>query len=66
VTYFNPIKVFLPLSLGMFGVGLVKALYDIVAYRFHFAPSTLLVLLTAIQLGAVGLLADLVARRARQ
>ena len=65
-TYFNPIKVFLPLSLGMFGVGLVKALYDIVAYRFHFAPSTLLLLLTALQIGAVGLLADLVARRARQ
>jgi glycosyltransferase involved in cell wall biosynthesis len=66
VTYFNPIKVFLPLSLGLFAVGALKALYDIVAYRFHFAPSTLLVLLTAVQIGAVGLLADLVARRARQ
>jgi glycosyltransferase involved in cell wall biosynthesis len=66
VTYFNPIKIFLPFSLALSGVGLVKALYDIVAYRWHFAPSTLLLLLTAIQVGAVGLLADLVVRRARQ
>ena len=66
VTYFNPIKVFLPLSLALLAVGGAKAIYDIIAYRFHFAPSTLLVLLTAIQLTAVGLLADLLVRRARQ
>jgi len=65
VTYFNPIKVFLPLSLALFAVGGLKAVYDIIAYRFHFAPSTLLVLLTAIQVIALGLLADLLVRRAR-
>jgi glycosyltransferase involved in cell wall biosynthesis len=66
VTYFNPIKVFLPISLLLFTVGIGKAVFDIFAYRFHFAPSTLLVLLTAIQVAAVGLLADLVVRRARK
>jgi glycosyltransferase involved in cell wall biosynthesis len=65
VTYFNPIKVFLPLSLVLFAVGGLKVIYDIIAYRFHFAPSTLLVLLTAIQVTALGLLADLLVRRAR-
>jgi len=63
VTYFNPLKVFLPISLLLFTLGILKAIYDIFAYRFHFAPSTVLVILTAIQIAALGLLADLVVRR---
>ncbi|MGQ9493575.1 MAG: glycosyltransferase family 2 protein [Anaerolineae bacterium] len=63
VTYFNPLKVFMPVSLLLLAVGALKALYDIVAYRFHFAPSTLLLLLTAIQIAVLGLLADLIVRR---
>lgn len=63
VTYFNPLKVFMPISLSLFTVGVLKAFYDIVAYRFHFAPSTVLLLLTAVQIAALGLLADLIVRR---
>ncbi len=66
ITYFNPLKVFLPVSLGLFVVGGAKVVYDIFAYHFHFAPSTVIVILTAIQVGAIGLLADLIVRRMRQ
>lgn len=63
IMYFNPLRVFLPLSLFLFAVGFSKAIYDIFAYRFHFAPSTVMVVLTAIQIGAMGLLADLIVKK---
>ena len=66
VMYFNPLKVFLPLSLMLLLVGGLKMTYDIFAYRFHFAPSTVMLMLTAIQMGAIGLLADLIARRTKK
>lgn len=66
ITYFNPLKVFLPVSLGLFTIGGAKMIYDIFAYHFHFAPSTVIVILTAIQIGALGLLADLVAKRVQR
>jgi glycosyltransferase involved in cell wall biosynthesis len=65
IMYFNPLRVFLPLSLGLFLVGCGKAIYDIFAYRFHFAPSTVILITTSIQLGAIGLLADLIVRRSK-
>lgn len=65
IMYFNPLRIFLPLSLGMLLVGAGKMIYDIFAYRFHFAPSTLMLVLTGVQLGAIGLLADLIVRRSR-
>ena len=66
VMYFEPLKVLLPVSLALFAIGGVKMIYDIFAYHFHFAPSTVIVILTAIQIGALGLLADLVAKRVQQ
>jgi len=63
VMYFNPLKVFLPLSLSLLLLGMGKMVYDIFAYHFHFAPSTVMIILTAVQLGALGLLADLIARK---
>jgi len=65
IMYFNPLRVFLPLSLTMLVVGCGKAIYDIFAYRFHFAPSTVMLVLTAVQVGAIGLLADLIVRRSK-
>lgn len=65
IMYFNPLRVFLPLSLSMFLIGTGKAIYDIFAYRFHFAPSTVMLILTAVQVGAIGLLADLIVRRSK-
>ena len=66
VMYFEPLKVLLPVSLALFAIGGAKMIYDIFAYHFHFAPSTVIVILTAIQIGALGLLADLVAKRVQQ
>ena len=63
VMYFNPLKVFLPASLFLLAIGGGKMFYDIFAYHFHFAPSTVIIFLTAIQVGTFGLLADLIVRR---
>ena len=63
VMYFDPLKIFLPIALSLLSLGTGKMAYDIITYDFHFAPSTVMMLLTAVQLGAVGLLADLIVRR---
>lgn len=65
IMYFNPLRVFLPVSLGLFAIGVAKGIYDIFAYSFHFAPSTVMLILTSVQLGAIGLLADLIVRRSK-
>lgn len=65
IMYFNPLRVFLPVSLGLFAIGVGKGIYDIFAYSFHFAPSTVMLVLTSVQLGAIGLLADLIVRRSK-
>lgn len=72
VMYFNPLKVFLPLALALVAAGAAKyVLYDIL---WRFGPSwpvpampgtTLALLFTGLQLGVVGLLADLIVRRTR-
>jgi glycosyltransferase involved in cell wall biosynthesis len=70
VMYFNPLKVFLPLSLALLVVGTAKyLLYDIL-YRYGFVwpvpgmPAfTLALLFTGLQVAVIGLLADLIVRR---
>jgi glycosyltransferase involved in cell wall biosynthesis len=73
VMYFNPLKVFLPLSLALLAAGTLKyAAYDIV-WRFGLPPdlvppmsgTTLALLVSGMQIGVIGLLADLVVRRTR-
>ncbi len=66
VAYFDPLKIFLPLSFGLAFVGGLKMIYDIFTYNFHFAPSTVIIVLSAMQMGAIGLLADLIVRRYKQ
>jgi hypothetical protein len=70
VMYFNPLKVFLPLCLALLALGLAKYLFYDILYRFGLAwplpamPAlTLALLFTGLQVGVVGLLADLVVRR---
>jgi len=65
IMYFNPLRIFLPLTIAVLAVGGGKAIHDIIAYSFHLAPSTVVLLVTGIQLGALGLLADLIVRRSR-
>jgi len=63
VTFFNPLKVFLPISLFLFAVGGIKMVSDIFRYNFHIPTTTVIVLLTAVQVAAMGLLADLIVRK---
>jgi glycosyltransferase involved in cell wall biosynthesis len=63
IMYFNPLRVFLPVTLALGLVGIGKALHDVIRYRFHFAPATVMLVLTAVQVGAMGLLADLIVKR---
>jgi glycosyltransferase involved in cell wall biosynthesis len=59
---YNPLKIFLPLAviLGLFGVG--KLAVDWIVHDFRLATNTLLILFSAFQLLAIGLLADLMVR----
>jgi glycosyltransferase involved in cell wall biosynthesis len=63
VTYFNPLKVFLPISLLLFAVGGIKMVSDIFRYNFHIPTTTVIVLLTAVQVAVMGLLADLIVKK---
>ncbi len=66
IMYFNPLKVFLPMALALILVGAAKLIRDIVYYRGFYVPGvTLMLILTAIQVGAIGLLADLIVKRTR-
>ena len=60
IVYFNPLKVFLPLGTGLAIVGLGKLGYDMI--RDNLSETTLLGLLGALVVWAVGLLADQNAR----
>jgi len=63
VMYFNPLKVFLPISLLLFAIGGIKMVRDIFVYAFHIPTTTVIIILTAVQLGAMGLLADLIVKK---
>ena len=65
IMYFNPLRVFLPVSLTILLIGAGKMIYDIIAYGFHFAPSTVILIVGGLQLAAIGLLADLIAHRSK-
>ncbi|MGQ9599805.1 MAG: glycosyltransferase family 2 protein [Anaerolineae bacterium] len=66
VMYFNPLKVFLPATLVLLLTAAAKLIRDIIYYRGFYVPGiTLMLVLTAIQVGAIGLLADLIVKRGR-
>jgi len=61
--YFAPMKIFMPLSLGMIGLSLLKmVLIDILLIQ-NMTDSTLFLFLAGIQVGMLGLLADLIDKR---
>jgi glycosyltransferase involved in cell wall biosynthesis len=59
VMYFNPLKVILPVSLIIVGLGILSTLLHIVE-RGRIQPMDIILLLLGINLGALGLLADLI------
>ena len=62
VLTFNPLRVFMPLSLGLALIGTVKLGFDWSSRDFHLSANTLLIFFAALQLFSIGLLADLVVR----
>jgi glycosyltransferase involved in cell wall biosynthesis len=60
VVLFNPLKVFLPLGTALFGMGVVKLVYDL--YVWNLSESAVMAFLAAVIVWSVGLLADMIAR----
>jgi glycosyltransferase involved in cell wall biosynthesis len=63
---YNPLRIFMPIGLGLIAIGVVKLIVDLVNLNMHVAADTLLILFAAFQVIAIGLLADLVTRATRQ
>ncbi len=66
VMYFNPIKIFLPVGLLLFLAGVVRQFVQFYTVNFHVQSSNVLLVLAGLNILMIGLLADLVVRRARQ
>lgn len=62
VAYFNPLKVFLPASITFLVAGFLVLLYQILLYR-NIADLPVMLLLAGLQIGLMGLLADLIVRK---
>jgi glycosyltransferase involved in cell wall biosynthesis len=62
VMYFNPLKVLMPLALWLLVIAIAKGVYDLVAHPVRFATNTVLLFVTAMLIGCVALLADLIVR----
>lgn len=60
VVYFNPLRVFLPLGAFFFLAGAAKLVYDV--FSWNLTEGTVMLILTAFILWAVGLLADQMSR----
>ncbi|MHB0875603.1 MAG: glycosyltransferase family 2 protein [Anaerolineae bacterium] len=65
VMYFNPLRVFLPIASLLLFVGVVKLIRDFITYQSFYVPAiTFTILMTALQVLVLGLLADLIVRKA--
>lgn len=58
--YFQPLRVFLPIGLALFVMGVGKAIYDV--YLDNFSETAVFGILGAIMVWSLGLLADMIAR----
>ncbi len=63
VMYFNPLKILAPLSFFLLAIGGLKLLRDVAVYNFHVPGSTIMLVITGVQVGILGLIADLIVRR---
>ncbi len=64
ITYFKPLNVFLPVSALLIFLGAIKAGIDL--YNFNrFGAGAVMVILAGIQIGFLGLLADLIIKRTK-
>ena len=64
LTYFNPLKVFLPVSLFVFMLGVMKTFYD--NFVLHdIRESDVIIMVVAVLIGMLGMLADLMVAQNR-
>jgi len=63
ILYFNPLKIFLPMSFILFIAGIAVFLYGYYFLDRVMDVTTILLLVTSIQVAAIGLLADLIDKR---
>jgi len=66
IMYFNPLRIFLPLSLLIFTVGIAKSLYDFFVVIKRLQASDIIIILAAVFIFMFGLLADLIVAQGRQ
>lgn len=60
VLMYRPLRVFVPLAVVFVLLSLIKVIYDIGAYDFHLATSTVVLVTLTFQIIVLGLIADLV------
>lgn len=67
IMYFNPLRLFIPGTAILFLIGAIKFIVDLVRFDFtgHIPASTVIILLGAVQVAAIGLLADLIVKVGR-
>ena len=61
----EPLRVLLPVALVFLLGGVGKGISDIYRFDLHITTSSVLLMMTAIQIGAIALIADLIVRRTR-
>lgn len=62
VMYFNPLKVLMPPSLALLGLGAAKFVFDQVRAPLYIPNNTVMILMTGLIIAAIALLADLIVR----
>ncbi len=63
VLYFNPLKIFMPLSLLLLSLGIFVLLYSALIVGKVMDITSIVIILTSVQIGIMGVLADLIVRR---
>jgi hypothetical protein len=61
-SYFEPLRFFLPASLAIFAVGVARAIRDVLVVN-QFGALSVILILTAFQIFAFGVIADVIVRR---
>lgn len=65
ITYFNPLKVFITIALVLFSLGIIKSIYDVFS-QGTLQESDIILILSAIVIGSIGMLADLIVTHGRR
>lgn len=60
IVLFNPLRIFIPLGLGLIGLGMIKFVYDL--FIGNLSETTVFALLAAIMVWSLGLIADMISR----